>query len=96
MFAFLLIEMEVEDFFMFKDAPFMSGQSQHFSDPEKAVAYVKEIYEANIDYLRESFEEFTKGETPTKKIEAFYPYVAIDIKHFEMKDTRLSYGFISK
>ncbi len=81
---------------MFKDAPFISGQIHHFNDAEKALAYVHEIYDANIAYLQDSFEKFTKGETPEKKIEAFYPYVAIEIKRFEMKDTRLSYGFIAE
>ena len=37
------------------------GTTKHFTDPEKALAWVREIYETNTKYLTQCFEEFSKG-----------------------------------
>ncbi len=76
-------------------APFLPGKGRSFTDPTAALAYVMEIYAENIAFLQEAFARFTKGETPTRRIEAFYPYVAIKTEHPTHVDTRLSYGFVA-
>ncbi|MGE0109195.1 MAG: AMP nucleosidase [Bdellovibrionales bacterium] len=82
---------------MFKDAPYCSGPFRTFDDAEDALAYVRQIYDANSTYLRDAFERFLKGEVPEQKINAYYPYVALTTSRptsLEI-DTRLSYGFVA-
>ncbi len=64
-----------------------------FRDPHKALEAIIEVYEANVEYLRLSFEEFASGQHPPSKVRGFYPYVKIDVKHSARTDSRLSYGF---
>lgn len=83
---------------MFKDAPYMPGPFRRFDDAEAALVYVTEIYEANSAYLCDAFERFLKGEVPERKINAYYPYVAITtLRPTKLEiDTRLSYGFVAE
>jgi len=68
-----------------------------FKDINKAVAYLKEIYETQTLYLQEQFDLFTRGKRDTeKRISAFYPYARIKTEYARRVDTRLSYGFASK
>src|SRR5262249_10775002 len=60
----------------------------------KAVAYVKEIYEANVTFLREKFQRLANGEVPPGRIRACYPYVAITTTRPTQIDTRLAFGFV--
>lgn len=76
-------------------APYPTGYARTFTDAAAALAYVMEIYAGNIAYLQEEFGHFVRGETPTQKVEAFYPYVAVETEHPTQVDTRLSYGFVS-
>ncbi|MDD3183199.1 MAG: AMP nucleosidase [Alphaproteobacteria bacterium] len=76
--------------------PYVSGLSRTFTDAVEALAYATEIYHANIAYLQDAFEHFVRGETPSHKVFACYPYVALDLDHNSQVDTRLSYGFVAK
>lgn len=68
-----------------------------FKDIEKAIAYLKEIYDTQTQYLQEQFDLFTKQElTGVKRVNAFYPYVRIQTKQARRTDTRRSYGFAPK
>lgn len=76
-------------------APFLFGNSRFFTDASAALAYVMEIYVENISFLQEAFARFSNGETPSQKVEAYYPYVAIETKRPTHVDTRLAYGFVA-
>ena len=76
--------------------PYSSPSSRTFTDAVEALAYATEIYRANIAYLQEAFGLFVRGETPTHKVVAHYPYVAIEPTRATQVDTRLSYGFVAE
>jgi len=65
-----------------------------FTDATQAVAYVKEIYDANTAYLRDRFQAMARGETIHGRVSACYPYVAITVSRQDPVDTRLSFGFV--
>ncbi|NDE90383.1 MAG: AMP nucleosidase [Alphaproteobacteria bacterium] len=65
-----------------------------FYNADEAFAYVKEIYDTNAGYLRENFNEFTRGKVTEGRITANYPYIAITTVHAEKVDSRLSFGFV--
>jgi AMP nucleosidase len=77
-------------------APYRPGAETRrtFDDAEKAFRYVKEIYDANTNYLRKAFGEFTRGNPPDNKISVHYPYVAITNIKAEKIDSRLAFGFV--
>ncbi len=76
--------------------PFPFGTCRFFDDAQSALLFVKEIYVAHISYLREAFEGYVSGQVPVRRIEAGYPYIAIDVVGAAARDTRLSYGFVSE
>ncbi len=65
-----------------------------FDNAEQALAYVREIYDTNTDYIREQFSLFTKGELKEGRVTAHYPYVAITTSKTDKIDSRRSYGFV--
>lgn len=66
-----------------------------FRDAEKALAYVKKIYETNTAYLQSKFREFGQGKNFKEPVHAYYPYVELVTKSRNHKghDSRLSYGY---
>lgn len=70
--------------------------TRSFSDPEKALHWVSEIYNHNVSFLRDAFEKFSRGEWQGGRVRASYPYVEITTTKGPRVDQRLSYGFISK
>lgn len=67
-----------------------------FKDAHAAYDAIREIYDANIGYLRESFSSFAMGSVPAHRISAHYPYIKITVQSANRADTRLSYGFVPK
>ncbi len=65
-------------------------------DPQSVLAAVREIYDANVAYLRASFEDFAAGNVPTKRFTACYPYIRIHVQNAHRADQRLSHGFVPK
>ncbi len=72
------------------------GTTKHFTDPEKALAWVREIYETNTKYLTQCFEEFSQGKVFDAPVLANYPYVQIDVSSRPAIDPRRSYGYIGQ
>ncbi|MDF3024174.1 MAG: nucleosidase [Alphaproteobacteria bacterium] len=66
-----------------------------FRDPEKALNWVTEIYQANVNYLRHAFDLYAQGQEMDTRVRANYPYVMISTTKGPSVDNRLSYGFIS-
>lgn len=67
-----------------------------FKDAQEALDAIREIYESNVAYLRESFALFAAGHQVNRRVSASYPYVKIHIEIPTRADTRLSYGFCER
>ncbi len=64
-----------------------------FDDTQAALRQVETIYRSGIDVLRKRFGRFAAGDRVTPAIEAFYPYVGIEVKGQQgSSDPLLSYG----
>src|SRR6516225_7594213 len=70
--------------------------TEAFTDATAAVTRLKEIYERNTRFLRDRFEAFAKGETPTRRVRATYPFVRVTTSTHARPDSRLSYGFVGR
>ncbi len=71
-----------------------------FDDPQKAVAYVREIYETNTAFLCDGFASFASDRRVPEAISACYPLVSITVRQKDLRrheiDPKLSYGFVSQ
>ncbi len=64
---------------------------------ESVFAHVDKIYTEQIDHLRDRFQDFIENKINAgEKVQSFYPYVRIQTKFAARRDSRLSYGFVSK
>lgn len=75
-------------------------KSKKFSDPQKALEAIKSIYNSHVEFLRGTFEDFSKGKIPKDKVRGFYPYIKIEVVKSQINkqqsETRHAYGFVSK
>ncbi|MGN7438878.1 MAG: AMP nucleosidase [Alcanivorax sp.] len=69
-----------------------SFKTRRCKDADSALAAVKEIYDANTQYLRDSFDAYCDGNI-SEKVRAFYPFVRAKTIHAKREDSRFSYGF---
>ncbi|MFN8722362.1 MAG: AMP nucleosidase [Rhodospirillales bacterium] len=67
---------------------------EQFTDPDAALARVREIYDTHCADLRARFQAFARGTDDTGRIHRTYPYVEIVTDRSTRVDTRLSYGFV--
>ncbi len=67
-----------------------------FKEADEAVAYITEIYNHNVDFLRRQFRAYVDQKLREKKVRACYPYIKISIEQANRPDSRLSYGFVPK
>jgi AMP nucleosidase len=83
---------------MKKTAPITDGlmTTKRFRDAEKALARVQEIYEANTEFLRQTFGDYAKGNWGGARVSACYPYAQITTVKGPIIDNRLSYGFVTR
>lgn len=76
------------------------GQARTFTDPQKAVEYIKKIYDTNTTYLRDTFDDFVADKKIPSKVNAYYPQVSIKVGaadlHLHEIDPKLSYGFVTE
>jgi len=71
-------------------------KSKSYKTADEAYNAIKEIYDSNVEYLQESFRAYTHGTIPKEPIHAYYPYIQVVSNKALRKDSRLSYGFVSK
>lgn len=79
-------------------APIKDGMmtTKSFRDAEKALQWVAEIYNCNVEYLRHAFQEFSRGKWGEARAHAHYPYLEITTKKAPVVDNRFSFGFLSR
>ncbi len=70
-------------------------ETESFTDAAAAVARLEEIYARNTAFLRDRFEAYLKGESPTARVRAAYPFVRIVTETHERAVSSLSYGFVA-
>jgi len=93
--ADLVLFREIGDYaHMFKGPK--SFRPRKFKDAVSAYEAIREIYDSNVAYLRESFEAFASGHIPSHRVSVCYPYIRISVHSANRADTRLSYGFVPK
>ena len=71
---------------------------KRYKDPREAVEAVKRIYDAQVLFLREGFDEYCADPLRFKRVSAFYPYAKITTKGGRRAESnsRLSYGYTSR
>ena len=67
---------------------------EQFTDPDAALARVREIYDTHCADLRARFLAFARGADVEGRIHRTYPYVEIVTDRSTRVDTRLAYGFV--
>jgi AMP nucleosidase len=69
-------------------------EKQSFTDPEKAWAYLAEIYHRNTDFIRGHLNALAKGIVPEGKVRAFYPQIEVRSTSFGKSSSTLPYGYL--
>lgn len=69
---------------------------RHFDNETDALSAIREIYDANVAYLQESFQSFVKGEITSGRVSACYPQIRIHIAPSRNKDSRVAFGFVNR
>jgi len=75
---------------------FKTYKTKSFKNADEAFAAIEDIYNGNVDVLREAFRQFAAGTLKEKSIRAYYPFIRIKTTTSVRPDTRLSYGFVAK
>ncbi len=74
-----------------------SFKTKKFKNAPDAVAYITEIYDLHMAFLRDQFREFAKGALDgSKKIRACYPYIKVTSIKAYRSDSRHSHGFVAR
>jgi len=63
-------------------------------DPAAALAQVQFLYREQIDFLRTSMQRFVQGDTPSARVQAFYPFVRVRTTTVARSPSALAYGFV--
>ncbi|MGR3463872.1 AMP nucleosidase [Limimaricola sp.] len=69
--------------------------AEAFTDPEAALARLKEIYDTSSRFLCEKFTETLGGGVPEARFRAFYPEIRFSTATFALADSRLSFGHVA-
>ena len=69
--------------------------TQRFTQADAALAYVTQIYDAQVAHLRDALQRFVAGETFHQPARAKYPFVRVHTDTVARADSRLSYGFVA-
>jgi AMP nucleosidase len=69
---------------------------EFFTDPKDVVARLDTLYSDAVAHLSSAFKRFLKGERPSSRVRATYPYIAVTILNYPSTDSRLSYGFLGQ
>ncbi|MGH6645492.1 AMP nucleosidase [Aquabacterium sp.] len=70
-------------------------QTQRYDNSQATLARITELYESQINYLRDSLQRFVGGETFKEHVRAKYPFLRIHTDTVARADSRLSYGFVA-
>lgn len=66
-----------------------------FTDAKEAFDRVKQIYDANIHYVKDSFHRFAGGDSLEGRVRGRYPEVRLQVTTAVIADSQLAFGFVS-
>ena len=69
--------------------------AERFEQPTAALARAREIYDANVAFLRDAIRRFIAGDSFSQRIRVCYPYVRVTTDTVARADSRLAYGFVA-
>ena len=64
------------------------------TDPAEAVKALKDLYDRNTAFLRDSFVKLAEGGQDNARFRAFYPELGVSTTSYAHVDTRVSYGHV--
>jgi AMP nucleosidase len=73
-----------------------AAKPKKFDNPQLAIDAIEAIYEEQIAFLRQQFEDFVAGKEFKDRVSAFYPYVKVSTKQAKRDDSRMSFGYVAK
>ena len=59
-----------------------------FKDAQPALARVREIYRANIEFVRESLDTYVSGSDPEQRVRGRYPFIRVHVDTAAVSDSR--------
>ena len=68
---------------------------REFNDAGAAVAYLEELYDEALTFLRDHFAEVLSGPPPAQRYRATYPEIRLTTTSFDSIDSRLSFGHVA-
>jgi AMP nucleosidase len=68
---------------------------QSFDTAQAALQYVTQLYDAQVELLRQSLKRFVAGEDFAQPVRACYPYARVVTQTVARADSRLAYGFVA-
>ncbi len=71
-------------------------EHRFLTDPDKAVAYLEELYATSTKFLIDAFNRVVSGEKASARYRAFYPEIRFVTSRYDQIDSRLSYGHVSE
>jgi len=69
-------------------------EKQSFTDPEKAWAYLAEIYHRNTGFIRSHLDALAKGVIPEGQVRAYYPEIEVRSTSYSRGESTLPYGYL--
>jgi AMP nucleosidase len=64
-----------------------------FTDADAALARIAKIYDKGVAIVRKAFARFTDGEIPAAPVDAFYPFLGLELGRERLNlDARLAFG----
>lgn len=67
-----------------------------FTNAVQAVDYIQEIYQANIDYIQQSFARYVDGAISVEeRFSGFYPFLRVQLDYRKPVQSHRSYGYIT-
>lgn len=70
--------------------------TRQFTDADKAVAYLNELYDTATTFLSDGFKAAIKTGKPEGRYRAFYPEIRLSMSSFAPVDSRLSFGHVGQ
>lgn len=67
-----------------------------FDDPRKAVARLRELYDAAVQFLSSNFLDALANGQPQTRVRAYYPEIRLTTTTYAKTDTRLSFGHVAE
>lgn len=69
-------------------------EPKQFTDPQAALALLKQLYGDATTFLRDKFDASVRGEPVTARYRAYYPEIRLSTSSHTRVDSRLAFGYV--